>query len=137
MQTRFSLKTAFLFLLCLSALARAASKATDANQVSVTVDGVTYQCTGGTSSAGDLLISGSYKNLAGNDLCPQSVRANVSGGTMSSVEVTFLSPCSGGSSRMTCSGAQCTGDGNTLTVIGRDLYYFLNVNGLGARFQLQ
>lgn len=109
----------------------------DASFVSVNIDGTTYQCTpGGVSGGSGILISGSYKNLAGNDLCPQSARATVSNGLMTSVTLSFLSPCSGGSSTLTCSGAQCTGDGNTLTVISSDMYYFLNSNGLGARFQL-
>lgn len=112
-------------------------KVTDASSVTVNVDGISYQCTPGGGGGTDLLVSGSYKNLSGNDLCPQAVRATVSNGLMSSLVVTYLSPCSGGSSNMTCSGGQCTGDGNTVTVLSRDTYYFLNANGLGGRFQLQ
>lgn len=115
----------------------AAPQIADASFVSVNVDGTTYQCTPGGTTSGGILISGNYKNLAGNDLCPQSARATVSNGQMTSVTVTFLSPCTGGTNVLNCSGAQCTSsDGNTLTVLGPDLYYFLNMNGLGARFQL-
>lgn len=66
--------------------------ATDASSVRVIVDGVSYQCTArGSGTGSDFLVSGSYKNLAGNDLCPQAVRANVENGVMTSLTVTVAS----------------------------------------------
>lgn len=105
--------------------------------ISVNVDGTTYQCTqGGTTTTSDFLISGTYKDTTSDALCPQAIQATLSGGVMTSLVVTYLSPCSGGSSTMTCDGPVCKGDGYTLTVLGRDQYYFLNSQSVGGRFLL-
>jgi len=91
------------------------------------------------SSMGSGLKQGTYqKEPGGYNFCPQRVTPTISNGVMTSVRLTYLSPCGGSSETYTCSQNSCKLSSNRaeVKVLGFERYEFID-SGYKAFFKFQ
>jgi hypothetical protein len=91
------------------------------------------------STLGTGLKQGTYqKEPGGYNFCPQRVTPTISNGVMTSVRLTYLSPCGGSSETYTCTQNSCKLSNNRaeVKVLGFERYEFID-SGYKAFFKFQ